>query len=132
MLGRAIQTLKLPREELVIMTKVRCCPSLIRPAFVESDITRRTLPRLQLQMALAKAHDTNVLASGLVPDEIGLVNQYGLSRKVRRGRQWCIHFSMTAHSSTLWRVSRLAWSVFNWNTLTSFNVRTSIPPFSEC
>lgn len=33
-------------------------------------------------MALAKDHDSNVLAQGLVPDEIGLVNQYGLSRKV--------------------------------------------------
>ncbi|GJE95552.1 aryl-alcohol dehydrogenase [Phanerochaete sordida] len=54
-LGNAIKKLGLRREEIVIMTKV-CHPC---------------------------AHDfsTNVVALGLDPDTVGLVNQWGLSRK---------------------------------------------------
>lgn len=41
----------------------------------------------QVYMAVAKDHDTNLIASGSKPDELGLVNQHGLSRKV--------HFEIT-------------------------------------
>ncbi|TCD60307.1 hypothetical protein EIP91_010401 [Steccherinum ochraceum] len=54
-LGRAIKQLNLPREELVIMTKV--------------------------YMPLAKEYDVNLYALPGKPDEMGLVNQHGLSRK---------------------------------------------------
>ncbi|KIP06724.1 hypothetical protein PHLGIDRAFT_446424 [Phlebiopsis gigantea 11061_1 CR5-6] len=55
MLGNAIRKLGLCREELVIMTKVG--------------------------HPIAHDYTTNVVAMRLNPDEIGLVNQYGLSRK---------------------------------------------------
>lgn len=54
-LGNAIKRLGLPREEIVILTKV-CHP-------------------------FARDHSTNVVAMGVDPDTIGLVNQWGLSRK---------------------------------------------------
>ncbi|KAI0086916.1 Aldo keto reductase [Irpex rosettiformis] len=56
MLGKAIKKLKLPRDEIVVMTKTG--------------------------MARTRELDgPNVLATGANPDEIGLVNQWGLSRK---------------------------------------------------
>ncbi|KAF7794643.1 hypothetical protein EIP86_005780, partial [Pleurotus ostreatoroseus] len=54
-LGRAIKKLSLPREEIVVMTKV--------------------------YQPCAKDTGTNIVAAGLNPDELGLVNQWGLSRK---------------------------------------------------
>lgn len=55
-LGNAIKQLNLPREEIVVMTK--------------------------LYMPITPGKwDTNILRSGEKPDEIGLVNQHGLSRK---------------------------------------------------
>ncbi|KAI0736364.1 aryl-alcohol dehydrogenase [Fomitopsis betulina] len=55
MLGKAIKTLKLPREELVIMTK--------------------------LFGAVAPQYDMSLMRMGVNPEEVGLVNQRGLSRK---------------------------------------------------
>ncbi|KAI0365128.1 aryl-alcohol dehydrogenase [Pilatotrama ljubarskyi] len=54
-LGKAIKELKLPREELVIMTK------LYNP--VPSDPT------------------VNLIALGKKPEEVGIINQHGLNRK---------------------------------------------------
>ncbi|KAH9857418.1 aryl-alcohol dehydrogenase [Lenzites betulinus] len=54
-LGNVIKKLNLPREELVIMTK--------------------------LQGAVAPEYGMNLMRAGLKPDDIGLVNQYGQSRK---------------------------------------------------
>ncbi|TCD64936.1 hypothetical protein EIP91_003433 [Steccherinum ochraceum] len=54
-LGNAIKKLNLPREELVIMTKV--------------------------YFPVHPDHGVNILTAGLSPDDIGLVNQHGLSRK---------------------------------------------------
>ncbi|PCH34868.1 Aldo/keto reductase [Wolfiporia cocos MD-104 SS10] len=55
MLGKAIKTLHLPREELVIMTKVFG--------------------------AIAPEYDMNLMQADVTPEEIGLVNQHGLGRK---------------------------------------------------
>ncbi|KAK7692844.1 hypothetical protein QCA50_004479 [Cerrena zonata] len=55
MLGKAIKHHNLPREELVIMTK--------------------------LHAPVAKVYDTNLFAISGTLEDIGLVNQYGLSRK---------------------------------------------------
>ncbi|KAL7282850.1 hypothetical protein ACG7TL_002263 [Trametes sanguinea] len=55
MLGNAIKKLKLPREELVIMTK--------------------------LHGVVAPEYGRNLMREGVNPDDIGLVNQYGQSRK---------------------------------------------------
>ncbi|KAH9942956.1 aryl-alcohol dehydrogenase [Amylocystis lapponica] len=52
-LGKAIKQLELPREEIVVMTK--------------------------LYAPLAPRYDMNII--GVKPDEVGLVNQHGLSRK---------------------------------------------------
>ncbi|KAH9947236.1 aryl-alcohol dehydrogenase [Amylocystis lapponica] len=54
-LGKAIKQLKLPREEIVVMTK--------------------------LYGTLAPKYDMNLMSMGVKPDEVGLVNQHGLSRK---------------------------------------------------
>ncbi|CAL1699163.1 unnamed protein product [Somion occarium] len=54
-LGKAIKELKLPRDEIVIMTKVFA--------------------------PVAKSYGENFYKSGVKPDDVGLVNQYGLSRK---------------------------------------------------
>ncbi|KAI0628885.1 NADP-dependent oxidoreductase domain-containing protein [Trametes polyzona] len=54
-LGNVIKKLNLPREELVIMTK--------------------------LHGAVAPDYGTNLMREGKKPDEVGLVNQYGQSRK---------------------------------------------------
>ncbi|GJE95553.1 aryl-alcohol dehydrogenase [Phanerochaete sordida] len=54
-LGNAIKRLQLPREEIVVMTKV-CTPC-------------------------ARDFSTNLVALGIDPDSVGLVNQHGLSRK---------------------------------------------------
>ncbi|KAI0365117.1 Aldo/keto reductase [Pilatotrama ljubarskyi] len=54
-LGNAIKKLNLPREELVIMTK--------------------------LHGAVAPEYGMNLMREGKKPDDVGLVNQYGQSRK---------------------------------------------------
>ncbi|KAG6879268.1 hypothetical protein C0992_003942 [Termitomyces sp. T32_za158] len=54
-LGKAIKQLQLPREEIVILTKVHG--------------------------TVAREYGTNFIASGVEPDEVGYVNQHGLSRK---------------------------------------------------
>ncbi|KAJ3479788.1 hypothetical protein NLI96_g8811 [Meripilus lineatus] len=54
-LGNAIKKLNLPRDEIVVMTKV--------------------------YFPIAKKFGENVFASGKTPEELGLVNQHGLSRK---------------------------------------------------
>ncbi|CAL1707761.1 unnamed protein product [Somion occarium] len=78
-LGKAIRELQLPRDELVIMTKVF--------------------------FPVGKNHTT-----GLNPDEIGLVNQYGLSRKVR-----CFSVSSFLERLQLDYVEVLQWK-FDLNT----------------
>jgi len=54
-LGKAIKELKLPREEIVVMTKV--------------------------YNPVAREYGFNLKALGKNPDDVGLINQYGLSRK---------------------------------------------------
>jgi len=54
-LGKAIKKHNLPRDELVIMTKV--------------------------YFPVAKEYGFNTIRAGITPEEIGLVNQHGLSRK---------------------------------------------------
>ncbi|KAL6308539.1 aryl-alcohol dehydrogenase [Sparassis latifolia] len=54
-LGNAIKKLGLPRAEIVVMTKV--------------------------YFTVAPSHDTNLFKSAVPPEEMGLVNQHGLSRK---------------------------------------------------
>ncbi|KAF4618666.1 hypothetical protein D9613_010126 [Agrocybe pediades] len=55
LLGKAIKKLNLPREEIVVMTKV--------------------------YSTVAREHGTYMSASGIDPDALGYVNQRGLSRK---------------------------------------------------
>ncbi|KAG6846180.1 hypothetical protein H0H93_015576, partial [Arthromyces matolae] len=54
-LGKAIKALDLPREEIVILTKV--------------------------YFTVGRDTGDNIVATGQAPDEIGYVNQHGLSRK---------------------------------------------------
>ncbi|KAF5320800.1 hypothetical protein D9619_001960 [Psilocybe cf. subviscida] len=55
MLGKAIKELKLPRDEIVVMTKVFA--------------------------TVGKNYGVNFMRSGEKPDDVGYVNQHGLSRK---------------------------------------------------
>ncbi|KAF8232491.1 aryl-alcohol dehydrogenase [Tricholoma matsutake] len=54
-LGKAIKQLELPRHEIVVMTKVF--------------------------FTVAREYGTNLVASGQIPEDLGYVNQHGLSRK---------------------------------------------------
>ena len=74
-LGRAIKALNLPREGIVVMTKVY---SLLQYSFV-----RANLNILQLSTVVGKGFDKSVyMASPAEKDKMGYVNQYGLGRKV--------------------------------------------------
>ncbi|TCD64773.1 hypothetical protein EIP91_003633 [Steccherinum ochraceum] len=55
MLGKAIRELQLPREEVVLITK--------------------------LWAPVSKDYGTNILYTGKTPEEFGVINQYGLNRK---------------------------------------------------
>ncbi|EPQ52791.1 Aldo/keto reductase, partial [Gloeophyllum trabeum ATCC 11539] len=55
LLGKAIKKLNLPRDEIVVMTKV--------------------------YGTVARTYDTNLMKTGKSPEEVGHVNQHGLSRK---------------------------------------------------
>lgn len=64
-LGNAIKKLGLPREELVIMTKVHG--------------------------ALSNDPNINILRSGKTPEDFGVINQRGLNRKVGPRGLWRAH-----------------------------------------
>ena len=72
-LGKAVKKLGLRREEIVIMTKVRLARTLC--------ICHDTHDTSQVYQPCAHDTGTNIVAKGLNPDDIGLVNQWGLSRK---------------------------------------------------
>jgi hypothetical protein len=74
-LGRAIKALDLPREGIVVMTKVY---SLLQHSFVRTDLNI-----LQLYAAVGKTFEVSLyMASPAEKDRMGYVNQYGLGRKV--------------------------------------------------
>jgi hypothetical protein len=74
-LGRAIKRLDLPREEIVVMTKVY---SLLQYSFV-----RTKLNILQLFAPVGKTFGESLyMTSPAEKDRMGYVNQYGLGRKV--------------------------------------------------
>ena len=74
MLGKAIKALELPREELVIMTKVGSYQ-------IPPPLRIRTPTRGQVYFAVAKPPNTSTPAN---PEDAGIINQHGLNRKVRR------------------------------------------------
>lgn len=76
MLGNAIKELKLPREELVIMTKVRSSSSENLPSF-PADIVGHSLAPGSSRPPFKKGSRQLFIN----PDEVGLVNQWGLNRK---------------------------------------------------
>ena len=73
-LGNAIKKLVLPRDELVIMTKV--CTSV-------SYRHEPELITMQLCGPVMKDYSINIWHTGQSPDEFGVINQKGLNRKVR-------------------------------------------------
>lgn len=75
-LGKAIKQLKLPRDEIVVMTKVSPSLSLYARLFLWQV-------NQQLYNTVARDYGTNMIVVGGNPDEMGYVNQHGLSRKVR-------------------------------------------------
>lgn len=74
--GKAIKKLKLPRDEIVVMTKVL---TPLPPVAVKLMI-------MKVYNVVAHDHGTNLIAglAGKNPDNYGFVNQHGLSRKVCR------------------------------------------------
>ena len=75
-LGNCIKKLGLPREEIVVMTKVMLPLSHLL-YFVPY---MRSLT--QIWSPVADAHGTNLFFNGKTPEEVGIINQKGLSRKV--------------------------------------------------
>ncbi len=73
-LGNVIKKLGLPREELVIMTKVR--------SGYFSCLAYRLTPRCT-QLCYPVASETGIETWLTDPKEFGIINQIGLSRKVR-------------------------------------------------
>ncbi len=76
-LGNAIKKLELPRDELVIMTKVRILS--LRREGPGQPLTSR----VQVYAPIPKDHVTSLWAKGINPEDVGIINQKGLSRKVR-------------------------------------------------
>ena len=75
-LGNAIKKLELPREELVIMTKVR----------TSTDLSQHSWPlrvAMQLFSPVLKDYGTYLYELGKSPADFGIINQKGLNRKVR-------------------------------------------------
>jgi hypothetical protein len=80
-LGKAIKANNLPRDEIVVMTKVCSLPAL---AFVWRS---RANSVVQLYGAVAKTIGESLWRTPRTElDQIGYVNQHGLSRKVDRFR----------------------------------------------
>ena len=76
-LGNAIKALNLPREEIVVMTKV--CSRRVRPCRHTADANDIS----KLFLAVGKVGDEGMwTASPIELDKKGFVNQHGLSRKV--------------------------------------------------
>ena len=126
MLGRAIKALNLPREELVIMTKVNDKITLTRAQYASSHLTAMVI---QTCLVVGKEFGSNFLLSGESPDEAGLVNQYGLSRKVPWFRDLAeMYFSDMCHRIFLLAL-RQAWNDFRLITLIFSNARhLHLPP----
>jgi hypothetical protein len=74
-LGKAIKQLNLPRDEIVVMTKV-CVP----PCVASSHLNIAS----QLYAVVGRETGVNSIAIGKDPDSMGYVNQHGLSRKVNK------------------------------------------------
>ncbi|KAG6872696.1 hypothetical protein C0995_007490 [Termitomyces sp. Mi166 len=72
-LGRAIKQLQLPREEIVILTKVN--------PILQDDFEIHLLIHGQVYFTVARETGTNLFATGEKPEDVGYVNQHGLSRK---------------------------------------------------
>lgn len=72
--GKAIKQLNLPREELVIMTKVSCIST--SPSFSFNNHAR------QLCLPVPSDPGLNIVATGKNPQDVGIINQLGLNRKV--------------------------------------------------
>ena len=78
MLGKAIRELELPREELVIMTKVR-----LLLVFSSLGDPSGFLITEKIFAPIAPRHDVNIHFQGLSAEkDFGIINQQGLSRKV--------------------------------------------------
>jgi aryl-alcohol dehydrogenase-like predicted oxidoreductase len=72
-LGKAIKQHSLPRDEIVIMTKVNCSDTYLR---VVADVDLQVFFPVSSTTA-----DAINIAGQQGPDEHGFVNQHGLSRK---------------------------------------------------
>lgn len=86
-LGNAIRKLDLPREELVIMTKVA------GQSLLSSGSDSSTL--LKLHLVVAPEHGMVVRED---PDRVGLVNQYGSNRKVMPDRPTAFDYMLLRHN----------------------------------
>ena len=80
-LGNAIKKLNIPREEVVVLTKV--CSTVTRSCAGTHDCFFRAVP--QVFGPVAPRFDMNPTKPGTRPHEIGVVLQRGLNRKVRFG-----------------------------------------------
>ena len=76
-LGNAIKKLNLPRDELVILTKVRIYASLSAPPACLPSLSLSRAPQVYFPVA-----KEGYRLEGN-PEDSGIINQHGLNRKVR-------------------------------------------------
>lgn len=74
-LGKAIKKWDLPRDEIVVMTKVRSPKT--------GTLPRSVLMFRQLYCVVGREPGTPFLGRDQKPDQLRYVNQHGLSRKVK-------------------------------------------------
>ena len=73
-MGNAIKTLGLPRDELVVMTKVR-------PGCVDG-VTHYSQLSCKIYYAVPDDKSVNAWTTSKTPAEFGIINQHGMNRKV--------------------------------------------------
>ena len=76
-LGKAIKKFNLPREELVIMTKVFLIICMLPHACV------LTIVMAQVYFPVPAKPSDNIFEAGKKPEDFGIINQKGLNRKAR-------------------------------------------------
>ena len=73
-LGKAIKKLNLPRDEIVVMTKVGTCGCVESAPY---------FGWFQVYNVVGRTPSEKIFKSAVHPDQLGYVNQRGLSRKVK-------------------------------------------------
>lgn len=114
-LGKAIKEHKLPRDEIVVMTKVTAVPLL----WILNSIANMH----QVFFTVGKEYSTDIFGKPN-HDALGYVNQHGLSRKVIHACTQSI-YDLIMPFSIFSNPSSIVWNVFSLIMLMYCNVNNS-------